>query len=56
MKTILLIIAAISLVLIPAEAETITLQILWSGTWMIVLYASTKIFEKLYLKEKEDKK
>lgn len=49
MKTILLIIAAISFVMIPAEAETITLQVLWSGGWMAILAICAKILDKYYL-------
>lgn len=53
MKTILLIIAAISFVMIPAEAETITLQVLWSGGWMAILAICAKILDKYYLTEDE---
>lgn len=53
MKTILLIIAAISFVMIPAEAETIRLQVLWSGGWMVILAICAKILDKYYLAEDE---
>ena len=42
MRTILLIIAAISFVMIPAEAATPMLQILWSGGCMVVFIILTK--------------
>ena len=54
MKTILLFIAAISLILIPAEAETTFLQVLWTGGWTSVLVISAKILEKYYLTDGEE--
>ena len=53
MKAILLIIEAISFTLIPAEAETITLQVLWSGGWMVVFAVCAKILDKYYLTKEE---
>lgn len=53
MRTILLIIAAISFVMIPAEAATPMLQILWSGGCMVVFIICAKILEKFYLTKEE---
>ena len=53
MKTILFVIAAISFFLIPAEAETSTLQIIWSGGWTLVFLACVKIIEHRYLTKEE---
>lgn len=53
MKTVLSIIAAISFVMIPAEAESALVQVLWSGGWMGVLAISVKLLDKYYLSKKE---
>ena len=39
--------------MIPAEAETITLQVLWSVGWMAILAICAKILDKYYLTEDE---
>lgn len=53
MKTILLIIAAISFVMIPAEAATPMLQVLWTGGCMVVFAISVKVYEKFYMSKEE---
>ena len=45
-KTICAIVGALALVFIPAEASTIGLQILWSGSWLIVFLLCAKGIEK----------
>ena len=40
------IIGALALVFIPAEAPTIGLQILWSGSWLFVVWLCVKGIEK----------
>jgi hypothetical protein len=47
------IIAAISFVLMTAEAGTPILQVLWTGGCMAVLYISIRILEKHYLTKEE---
>ena len=45
-KTICAIIGALALFVLPAEASTIGLQILWSGSWLIVFLLCAKGIEK----------
>ena len=40
------IIGALALVFLPAEASTIGLQILWSGSWLFVFLLCAKGIEK----------
>ena len=44
--TICAIIGALALVFLPAEASTIGLQILWSGSWLFVFLLCAKGIEK----------
>ena len=44
--TICAVIDALALVFIPAEAATIGLQILWSGSWLFVFLLCAKGIEK----------
>ena len=44
--TICAIIGALALVFIPAEAPTVGLQILWSGSWLFVLWLCAKGINK----------
>ena len=44
--TICAIIGALALVFLPAEASTIGIQILWSGSWLIVFLLCAKVIEK----------
>ena len=44
--TICAIIGALALVFIPAEAPTVVLQILWSGSWLFVLWLCAKGINK----------
>lgn len=44
--TICAIVGAMALVFIPAEASTIGLQILWSGSWLFVFLLCAKGIEK----------
>ena len=44
--TICAIVGALALVFLPAEASTIGLQILWSGSWLIVFLLCAKVIEK----------
>ena len=44
--TICAIVGALSLVFLPAEASTIGLQILWSGSWLFVFWLCAKGIEK----------
>lgn len=44
--TICAIIGALALVFLPAEAPTIGLQILWSGSWLFVFWLCAKGIEK----------
>ena len=45
-KTICAIIGALALVFLPAEASTIGLQVLWSGSWLFVFWLCAKGIEK----------
>ena len=44
--TICAIVCALALVFIPAEAPTVGLQILWSGSWLFVFLLCAKCIEK----------
>ena len=44
--TICAIIGALALFILPAEAPTVGLQILWSGSWLIVFLLCAKGIEK----------
>ena len=44
--TICAIIGALALVFLPAEASTVGLQILWSGSWLFVFWLCAKGIEK----------
>ena len=44
--TICAIIGALALVFLPAEASTIGLQILWSGSWLFVFWLCAKGIDK----------
>lgn len=44
--TICAIIGALALVFLPAEASTVGLQILWSGSWLFVFLLCAKCIEK----------
>ena len=44
--TICAIVGTLALVFLPAEASTIGLQILWSGSWLIVFLLCAKCIEK----------
>ena len=45
-STICAIIGALALFILPAEASTIGLQILWSGSWLFVFLLCAKGIEK----------
>ena len=44
--TICAIIGALALFVLPAEAPTVGLQILWSGSWLFVFLLCAKVIEK----------
>ena len=44
--TICAVVGALALVFLPAEASTIGLQILWSGSWLFVFWLCAKGIEK----------
>ena len=44
--TICAIVCALALVFLPAEASTVGLQILWSGSWLFVFWLCAKGIEK----------
>ena len=44
--TICAIVGALALFILPAEASTIGLQILWSGSWLFVFLLCAKGIEK----------
>ena len=44
--TICAIVGALALFVLPAEASTIGLQILWSGSWLFVFLLCAKCIEK----------
>ena len=48
------IIGALALVFLPAEAPTIGLQILWSGSWLFVFWLCAKGIEKYADKEDDE--
>ena len=52
--TICAIIGALALVFLPAEAPTIGLQILWSGSWLFVFWLCAKGIEKYADKEEDE--
>ena len=45
-KTICGIVGALALFVLPAEASTVGLQILWSGSWLFVFWLCSKGIEK----------
>ena len=45
-KTICAIVGALALVFLPADASTIGLQIIWSGSWLFVLILCAKGIDK----------
>ena len=53
-KTICGMVAAISLIMVCGEAETIFNQILWSGSWLSVFAISAKGFEKYMSNEEKE--
>ena len=44
--TICAIVGALALVFLPAEASTVGLQILWSGSWLFVFLLCAKGIDK----------
>ena len=44
--TICAIIGALALFVLPAEAPAVGLQIIWSGSWLIVFLLCAKVIEK----------
>ena len=44
--TICAVVGALALFVLPAEASTIGLQILWSGSWLFVFWLCAKGIEK----------
>ena len=44
--TICAVVGALALVFLPAEASTIGLQIIWSGSWLFVFLLCAKGIEK----------
>ena len=44
--TICAVVGALALVFLPAEAPTAGIQILWSGSWLIVFLLCAKVIEK----------
>ena len=44
--TICAVVGALALVFLPAEASTMGLQILWSGSWLFVFLLCAKGIEK----------
>ena len=44
--TICAVVGALALVFLPAEASTIGLQIIWSGSWLFVLLLCAKGIDK----------
>ena len=44
--TICAVVGALALVFLPAEASTVGLQIIWSGSWLIVFLLCAKVIEK----------
>ena len=45
-NTICAIVGALALFVLPAEASTVGLQILWSGSWLFVFWLCAKGIEK----------
>lgn len=52
--TICAIVGALALFILPAEASTIGLQILWSGSWLFVFLLCAKGIEKYGNIDEED--
>lgn len=44
--TICAIVGALALFVLPAEASTVGLQILWSGSWLFVFWLCAKCINK----------
>ena len=44
--TICAIVGALALVFLPAEAPTAGIQVIWSGSWLIVFLLCAKCIEK----------
>lgn len=56
LKTILGMTGMFSLFLTCAEAETILSQLLWSGSMMLICFASMKGYEKLMTDEEKEER
>lgn len=56
LKTILGMTGMFSLFLACAEAETILSQLLWSGSMMLICFASMKGYEKLMTDEEKEER
>lgn len=56
LNTILGMIGMTSLMLTCAEADTILNQLLWSGSMMLICYASMKVFERLMTDEEKEER
>ena len=56
LKTILGVTGMFSLFLACAEAETILSQLLWSGSMMLICFASMKRYEKLMTDEEKEER
>ena len=48
------VIGALALVFLPAEASTLGLQILWSGSWLFVFLLCAKGIDKYGEKEEDE--
>ncbi len=52
--TICAVVGALALVFLPAEAPTVGLQILWSGSWLFVFLLCAKGIDKYGEKEEDE--
>ena len=52
--TICAIVGALALFVLPAEASTVGLQIIWSGSWLFVFLLCAKCIEKYGDIDEED--
>ena len=52
--TICAIVGALALFVLPAEASTVGLQIIWSGSWLFVFWLCAKLIDKYGEKEEDE--
>lgn len=52
-KLLITIVMVIAFVAVQCEADSILAQILWTGAWLVILFAAGKLAEKYCLTDEE---